>query len=947
METESKSTADTQTCGCADTKNKLSRCIEYIKEHSLHLYLGATLCVLYCMSAYEDHILQWYNEYIVDEYLSQIESNWALMALVALLVVICIYDIYQKHRSVYRYDTRLIFLIALSLAIIIWYYHSELYEYLRLWEGGAPYICILSVVGLLYVLSSLWNWLKRICRKKGGLAHVVLSPLWNWYKRRLRKKDRLAYVLSSLRSWLKRICRKKDRRASIAEPQEDDLSILHDEPITCQGEDALGLGEEVKKIAKEIRGLDRNRTWSFAITAGWGVGKTSFMNLVVGHLQADEFAIIRFNPRASRSVGTIQEDFFHQLSSTLARYDSRCGRTIRDYMASLQLIDGRGVLETAVSFYRMWDKEDLKERIGKAIGNIGPRVLVLIDDFDRLSRDEILEVLKLIDNNAAFPNLIFLTAYDKTQVNKYFGDDYQTPDACFVDKFFCLQYAIPPRPYDYIIKFVEACKGIGEAEKRALRDVLGRFREYVPTLRDAKRFLNQFAHDYEQVRGDVIVEEFVTIQLVKYRYPEYYRRIYRGEFFTSILIADDRGNFDSSYHLRGDVSKELNIWPVLNSLFPQEEEEVRGDYYLHIYSGKSFENYFVNQIYASLRIGEMDKVFQLEEASALRLVDDWLEDQKKIEDIVWYLDSFDGSKFTSDQYLRHAIVIAYIAVKQPYDDAVRRLCRLIIESDVGDYSKRRGLDVEAYKQSIVDIVTNKEYDRDLVLLTDLYCTIRRKEIDEKELLIKGDDLWPVIKDEFLRRIDAHEFGGRSELDWLYTCIDCRDEDLNENILDEDCLSAYRAYINKYPEQYVLHFVIPWSDPHSPSVGSVGCEPYWEQIFGDEDGFEGFVENCEARNIAGIDLVRNFWALYKANRMERIFFVGQGRVQDKIDAKLVEEVAMLKRLEEIQSQLDTHSDQSTALLEGLQEELEAIPLDISLRRELEERIRQLRASRSNR
>lgn len=903
METESKSTADTQTCGCADTKNKLSRCIEYIKEHSLHLYLGATLCVLYCMSAYEDHILQWYNEYIVDEYLSQIESNWALRALVALLFVICICDIYQKHRSVYRYDTRLIFLIALSLAIIIWYYHSELYEYLRLWEGGAPYICILSVVGLAYVLSSLWNWRKRICRKK-------------------------------------------DRRASIAEPQEEDPSILHDEPITDQGEDALELSEEVKKIAKEIRGLDRNRTWSFAITAGWGVGKTSFMNLVVGQLQADKFAIIRFNPRASRSVGTIQEDFFHQLSSTLARYDSRCGRTIRDYMASLQLIDGRGVLETAVSFYRMWDKEDLKERIGKAIGNIGPRVLVLIDDFDRLSRDEILEVLKLIDNNAAFPNLIFLTAYDKTQVNKYFGDDYQTPDACFVDKFFCLQYAIPPRPYGYIIKFVEACKGIGEAEKRALRDVLGRFREYVPTLRDAKRFLNQFAHDYEQVRGDVIVEEFVAIQLVKYRYPEDYRRIYRGEFFADDSLMSD---FISYFNIKEEAELgRLNIWPVLSFLFPQEREGRRG-YYLHIYSKKSFQNYFVNQIYASLRIGEMNKVFQFEVDAALHLVDSWLEDKKKMEDIVLYLDSFDRSKFTSDQYLRHAIVTAYIATKQPCDDAVERLCHLTIASYVGDYSKRRGLDVEAYKQSIINIITNREYDRDWKLLRALYFKIRSEEMKGQgaKLLLNGSDLRIRIKDEFLRRIVAHEFGGRSELDWLYACIDCRDEDLNENILDEDCLRAYRAYIGEHPEQYVLHFVIAWPSLHNPIGGDVGCERYWKQIFGDEDGFEGFVADCEARNIAGIDLVRNFWDLYKANRMEQIFFFGQGRVQDKIDAKLVEEVAMLKRLEEIQSQLDTHSDQSTASLEGLQEELKAIPLDIALRRELKERIRQLLASRSNR
>ena len=83
---------------------------------------------------------------------------------------------------------------------------------------------------------------------------------------------------------------------------------------------------------------------------------------------------------------------------------------MKNYMSSLQLIDNRGVIEKAVSFYRIWNKENLIERIKKTIGSIQKRVLVIIDDFDRLSKEEILEVLKLIDNNAAFPNLIFLTA---------------------------------------------------------------------------------------------------------------------------------------------------------------------------------------------------------------------------------------------------------------------------------------------------------------------------------------------------------------------------------------------------------------------------------------------------------------------------------------------------------------------------------------------------------
>ncbi len=97
----------------------------------------------------------------------------------------------------------------------------------------------------------------------------------------------------------------------------------------------------------------------------------------------------------------------------------------------------------------------MKGTVEKSFKALSKRILVLIDDFDRLSKDEIEEVLKLIDNNAAFSNLVFLTAYDKEQVNKIFGDTYKTPDACFVDKFFNLEYSIPIRPYSYLSKYLE------------------------------------------------------------------------------------------------------------------------------------------------------------------------------------------------------------------------------------------------------------------------------------------------------------------------------------------------------------------------------------------------------------------------------------------------------------------------------------------------------------
>ena len=189
-------------------------------------------------------------------------------------------------------------------------------------------------------------------------------------------------------------------------------------------------------------------------------------------------------------------------------------------MASLQLIDNRGVVEKFVNFYRIWNKDSLKNSIKNSFVSLDKKILVLIDDFDRLSKDEILEVLKLIDSNAAFTNLVFLTAYDKEQVNKSLGDSYMTKDACFVDKFFNLDFSIPSRPYSYISRYIEdkLCEflNVDESEKKIFQQTITNrssiFEEYIPTLRDAKRYINQFVLDFKQVRGDVMIDEYLLVQ---------------------------------------------------------------------------------------------------------------------------------------------------------------------------------------------------------------------------------------------------------------------------------------------------------------------------------------------------------------------------------------------------------------------------------------------------
>jgi len=837
--------------------------ITFIKEKDLHLYIGAGLFIFYTILGYKNPIMRWYNKHVIDEYLCKIESNIALQLLGFLLIGISIYDLIQKYKNRYRFDSRLIFLVVLLSTIIFICRLSGLYDYLS-FLGFISYVDVMLLIGTSYVIVSRVN-----------VVNV-------WLERKEEKR--------------------KEENNDISSQYLD--GILHDCPITKEDDDIFNLKDEIRKIVSIIKDSDKNKTWSLAVTAQWGMGKTSFISCIVNQLEKEKnkIEVLVFNPRTSKSVATIQEDFFTQFTCILSKYDSRCSHVIKDYMSALQLIDNRGLVETAIHLYRVWNKVDLKESIKQTLKRISKKVLVVIDDFDRLSKDEILEVLKLIDSNAAFPNMFFMTAYDKKQVNKYFGDIGNAEDACFVDKFFNLEFAIPLRPYTYISRFIE-----GELNKKfpannnqeiqfngIVTSSQNLFRQYVPTLRDAKRYINQFALDYREVEGDVDLREFILVQLIKYRFPEEYKQLYKTVFIEEKFLTAP-----GLYFLKEHIPEETKSLSILQELFPKEPYSVQYNY-RHIYSIKSFQNYFINHIYGNLRMKEMNKVFTENIEEAYKLLDNWLKEEESTNSIIDYLRNSPIGKSTT-YYNHYSQIVTYITVKRPNSKIWALFLNLIKKQEVVTYLAKDK--IKTLKKVILDIITNKEYDDYLVLARKLHSRYMTGDLSDKKYLIKDSDICPTIKKEFIEYTRSSTKDDAKLQEWLYNCIDHKDTSSNKLYFDAECLKAYRVYIKNTPKYYIQNFVRLAYISSDLQSNSIACEPLWKQIFGAQEHFETFIESCEKQNIQGIQRVKNFWRLYKANDMNPIEFEAQGNVQEKIDSDLTDEIKKLEQLEEIKEEID--------------------------------------------
>ena len=936
-------------------------------------FILTALLILLITLAYHKPLMALYEDYIITPLLKPFESNIGVGLITVVFLLACSWDIVKRWKIRYQFSKYWIGGLCFVTTLLLICRLCSSYEYVFL-VGSCAYVDVIALVCFAYICLAFENWYTKETGKDPKTIRFVLISLVVDHFLVLIFYNQLVLIFSNLflMEWneiplLVLFCHgflilfwyslftffnevrkgNKFRIEDVKDKYKSIYTLLEDNPIESGEEDAFDLVEEAEKIAKEISARSRAKTSCIAITAPWGGGKSSFLNLIRKQINEDEFEIVYFVPRDSKSVQTIQEDFFSMIACVLAKYDSRCSHIMKDYMASLQLIDNRSIVERVLSIYRIWDKDSLKDTIKESFADLKKRVLVIIDDFDRLSKEEILEVLKLIDGNAAFTNLIFLTAYDKEQVNRVLGDTYKTPDACFIDKFFDVEFAIPFRPYIYIAKYIEEtlCKqlrkrdGVWESIQQVITKRASIFKEYIPTLRDAKRYINQVVLDFKSIRGEVSVSDFLLLQLVKYRYPELYKGIFKQKYLKIggkflYLKTDDDIEKENGNGNGNEVDK---ILPVLKLLFTQMDDNDKNTY-RRLCEVSSFYNYFANQIYSALRISEMKELFEMELTEAKMKIDKWAVSKDEIKDFVQYLATRDVDGFNKASFIRYVDLVTYTADKVPNLQAYESFLKLIALQNVKKYTSKYKLDKESYKSRLLEII--KSEGSKLYIAKKLHADYTNGKPKEEEYLIKDADIWPFIIDKFKAAANDPATDEQWLQKLLYRCIESKKDAFGEVVYNQECLCAYRERIEKAPAFYISNFIVPrWfkgSDYHCFT-----CEHCCREIFGGETQLEAFLKKCKKDELAGSLLAWNCWQLYKANNYMPIDYRNIGPVNEMIKNDLVEEVKMLDKMKqieivisEINIERQTLTSEELSKLSGLlsknRKELKNIQLFIALK-----------------
>lgn len=680
--------------------------------------------------------------------------------------------------------------------------------------------------------------------------------------------------------------------------QIEDKISLEDRPITKREQDRLGFGDEVDTLYQRIIERKATTALSIGINARWGDGKSSFINLMEEKFlqNKDRFIVIRFNPQYSTN-DTIQSEFFENFYSELSKYDSRFKSSFNDYLRVIDVMTDNKYLSALFHTSTLFNRDSEKSRINEAIKRLKKLIIVIIEDLDRLTGDEIVEVFKLIDGNAAFDNLIFISAYDKKRINSLI----ETTDewTAFSDKFFTWERPLPLRSSQLLLDFLIPNLTSGLTFKNEELEEINSsiiansslFTHYLKNLRDVKRYINLVKPSLSRIYKEVKIRDFLLIELVRYSYPNEHRALYEQNSHK-----DSETNFERKIIIEG-LEDHYKSKDILNILFPADGHNS----YRSINSIGGFSIYFQEHLFERISNEKLSSIFEL--GQDYRAFIDEILNNKGWNQLNEYLGSLNTLSLQNwDAVVRYIDIYIYLSAQ--YNERLYSTINvgILLEKKVAErLCKKFEISMDNYKSTIYHklIGSDNEYPYEIV---ELQLWAYKKGEIRHELIFTENELLTILKNSLKDLAENNPGYTALHKNILRTCISFIDPNSKKVILDSEACEMVLGAIKSQPEPYLNDFVFLAGVSSSPDWNSITCDPFWEQIFGSKDNIKDFIFDTKFDTLLNIDRVRNFWSIYEMNDYESIEFQNQGPVQEKIDSNLVNEQKLLNELLKIESEV---------------------------------------------
>ncbi|EAK9908414.1 KAP family NTPase [Campylobacter lari] len=432
-----------------------------------------------------------------------------------------------------------------------------------------------------------------------------------------------------------------------------------DKAITSKNEDLFSRRENATALAKIIKSYQDEDSISIGIIGDWGSGKTSFVNMILEELKDDEnFIIINFNPWNISTRKQLISDFFTKLAKEIRKapfpkikiknlkkicshfkfkFFSEVSQNLEDLallfkMSSYVIADpatsvAMSKTSNAISdFNKSLNAEkkgldEIKNKINTALSNIDTKIIIVIDDLDRLADTDIREIFQLVRSIADFKNTMYILAYDNEIVTKALDKIQKDKGERYIEKIVQVPIVLPKlNKANLTAIFMQKIEQFSftyeKIDKNEFIENLktNHFAGAFENIRDINRYLNVLKFEMSAIKQELYLYDFAVITLFKVFEPKFYEFIYNHfEIFARTTLANykiDREKKSTYIKIINEQIESLNklnkevIKKLLISIFPRIDDLYNRDFsdlkdrrkYKHkhrIASSEYFQDYFV------------------------------------------------------------------------------------------------------------------------------------------------------------------------------------------------------------------------------------------------------------------------------------------------------------------------------------------------------------------
>ncbi|WP_427501537.1 KAP family NTPase [Methylomonas sp. MED-D] len=328
--------------------------------------------------------------------------------------------------------------------------------------------------------------------------------------------------------------------------------FLGDDEIDTEEEDLLQIKVLAKDFADTVVASEAHSGLVFGIDGPWGAGKTSFINLAERHWEVvgNSVIVFRFEPLRYAAEPDLPERFLRDLTATIQRqiYAPEFRPAASRYS---RMVKGLSLFGFRLSIEPLSETiDELLEAIDSVLKTIRMRVIVVIDDLDRLDAKTVNNVLFTIRRTFKLSQATYILCYDTENLVK--GKDEGGNAREFFEKFVTVKLSLfvdsstlrnfllrdwksnehpfLTIPSDTMLKLESVLTELAEILKS---DEATKYLPLIGDMRKLKRFVNAALmmqiEKTDFTKTDFNRRDLVNLMLLHLNYPGLFRRIYAEE----------------------------------------------------------------------------------------------------------------------------------------------------------------------------------------------------------------------------------------------------------------------------------------------------------------------------------------------------------------------------------------------------------------------------------